>query len=91
MHDYAEIYTPSREGGAQGIVPVWPTVNPPAAIQEEATTPRPPTPPLHRFPSWEAKIYQVKIADDDDDNDGRGEGNDSAITVFLTNSREIEK
>lgn len=46
-HDYAEIYTPSREGinwtqsgaGNQG--------------------PRPPTPPLHRFPSWEAKIYQV--------------------------------
>lgn len=24
-----------------------------------ATMPRPPTPPLHRFPSWEAKIYQV--------------------------------
>lgn len=22
---------------------------------------RPPTPPLHRFPSWEAKIYQVHI------------------------------
>ncbi|XP_024940192.1 uncharacterized protein CG43867 isoform X5 [Cephus cinctus] len=45
VHDYAEIYTPSREGinwtqaGGQG--------------------PRPPTPPLHRFPSWEAKIYQV--------------------------------
>ncbi|XP_011879403.1 PREDICTED: uncharacterized protein CG43867 isoform X1 [Vollenhovia emeryi] len=44
VHDYAEIYTPSREGmnwlqGEQG--------------------PRPPTPPLHRFPSWEAKIYQV--------------------------------
>lgn len=23
--------------------------------------PRPPTPPLHRFPSWEAKIYQVSV------------------------------
>lgn len=37
-HDYAEIYTPSREK-----VP-WP---------------RAPTPPLHRFPSWEDRIYQV--------------------------------
>lgn len=37
-HDYAEIYTPSREKVA------WP---------------RAPTPPLHRFPSWEDRIYQV--------------------------------
>ena len=37
-HDYAEIYTPSREK-----VP-WP---------------RAPTPPIHRFPSWEDRIYQV--------------------------------
>lgn len=39
-HDYAEIYTPSREK-----VP-WP---------------RAPTPPLHRFPSWENRIYQVSL------------------------------
>ncbi|CAG9819593.1 unnamed protein product [Phaedon cochleariae] len=38
-HDYAEIYTPSREK-----MGAWP---------------RAPTPPLHRFPSWEEKIYQV--------------------------------
>ncbi|XP_018571697.1 uncharacterized protein CG43867 isoform X3 [Anoplophora glabripennis] len=37
-HDYAEIYTPSREKVA------WP---------------RAPTPPIHRFPSWEDRIYQV--------------------------------
>ncbi|XP_076257241.1 uncharacterized protein CG43867 isoform X4 [Rhynchophorus ferrugineus] len=37
-HDYAEIYTPSRE---------------------KVTWPRAPTPPLHRFPSWEDRIYQV--------------------------------
>ncbi|XP_065158383.1 uncharacterized protein CG43867-like isoform X5 [Atheta coriaria] len=37
-HDYAEIYTPSRE---------------------KAPWPRAPTPPLHRFPSWEDRIYQV--------------------------------
>ncbi|XP_043285155.1 uncharacterized protein CG43867 isoform X3 [Venturia canescens] len=46
IHDYAEIYTPSREGIN------W-------AQASGQTAPRPPTPPLHRFPSWEAKIYQV--------------------------------
>ncbi|XP_025264265.1 uncharacterized protein CG43867 isoform X1 [Camponotus floridanus] len=45
VHDYAEIYTPSREGMN------W--------LQGSGQGPRPPTPPLHRFPSWEAKIYQV--------------------------------
>ncbi|XP_014468539.1 PREDICTED: uncharacterized protein CG43867 isoform X5 [Dinoponera quadriceps] len=45
VHDYAEIYTPSREGMN------W--------LQSGGQGPRPPTPPLHRFPSWEAKIYQV--------------------------------
>ncbi|XP_070524323.1 uncharacterized protein CG43867 isoform X2 [Cardiocondyla obscurior] len=45
VHDYAEIYTPSREGMN------W--------LQVGGQGPRPPTPPLHRFPSWEAKIYQV--------------------------------
>jgi len=44
VHDYAEIYTPSREGMN------W--------LQGSGQA-RPPTPPLHRFPSWEAKIYQV--------------------------------
>lgn len=63
IHDYAEIYTPSREGNA------WTTAqtadqqnqNQPQQQQQEVVvgTPRPPTPPLHRFPSWEAKIYQV--------------------------------
>ena len=47
IHDYAEIYTPSREGIN------W---NQPCRQDQ-----RPPTPPLHRFPSWEAKIYQVII------------------------------
>lgn len=48
LHDYAEIYTPSREG-----------VNWTGQSSETSAAPRPPTPPLHRFPSWEAKIYQV--------------------------------
>lgn len=43
-HDYAEIYTPSVEK-----TPKW----------LENGEFRPPTPPLHRFPSWEAAIYQV--------------------------------
>lgn len=46
IHDYAEIYTPDREG-----VNNW--------NSQPQQGPRPPTPPLHRFPSWEAKIYQV--------------------------------
>lgn len=47
VHDYAEIYTPSREK-----LP-WdkPSVN--------NNHNKPPTPPLHRFPSWESRIYQV--------------------------------
>jgi pleckstrin homology domain-containing family H len=60
-HDYAEIYTPSCEKA-----PIWlkglPSGTSSTTTSESATelpTPRPPTPPLHRFPSWEAKIYQV--------------------------------
>ncbi|XP_043192150.1 pleckstrin homology domain-containing family H member 1-like isoform X2 [Amphibalanus amphitrite] len=47
MHDYSEIYTPSADGYR------W--------LREEGAggDSKPPTPPLHRFPSWEAKIYQV--------------------------------
>lgn len=68
-HDYAEIYTPSRER-----TPAWqPPVNVNVCVEgsrggsstadsDISEHPRPPTPPLHRFPSWEAKIYQV--ADD---------------------------
>ncbi|XP_058805864.1 uncharacterized protein CG43867 isoform X3 [Phymastichus coffea] len=58
LHDYAEIYTPCREGPATAP---WGQQNNQgtAATVEDVGTPRPPTPPLHRFPSWEAKIYQV--------------------------------
>jgi len=41
-HDYAEIYTPSRE-----------------KLPWDKACNKPPTPPLHRFPSWESRIYQV--------------------------------
>ncbi|XP_017852131.1 uncharacterized protein CG43867 isoform X3 [Drosophila busckii] len=66
-HDYAEIYTPSCEK-----LPAWMKNNPggltassggnsasTTTTTSELGVPRPPTPPLHRFPSWEAKIYQV--------------------------------
>lgn len=63
-HDYAEIYTPSCEK-----IPSWLKNSSVLAISggnsstttttSELGVPRPPTPPLHRFPSWEAKIYQV--------------------------------
>ncbi|XP_037934744.1 uncharacterized protein CG43867 isoform X2 [Teleopsis dalmanni] len=63
-HDYAEIYTPSCEQ-----MPTWmknnTTLMASGGTSSTTTTtsdlgvPRPPTPPLHRFPSWEAKIYQV--------------------------------
>ncbi|XP_026741550.1 uncharacterized protein CG43867 isoform X2 [Trichoplusia ni] len=72
-HDYAEIYTPSRErtpaaawsgpGAAGGAVVVVQGSRGGSSTAEScASDHRPPTPPLHRFPSWEAKIYQV--ADD---------------------------
>lgn len=62
MHDYAEIYTPSREKQ-----PIWLKDSGPASDVCTSSTftsdllnaTRAPTPPLHRFPSWEAKIYQV--------------------------------
>ncbi len=47
IHDYAEIYTPSRENVC------WTENNVEDGID------KPPTPPLHRFPSWESRIYRV--------------------------------
>lgn len=61
-HDYAEIYTPSQEKK-----PIWlkgaaakeEVLSSFATDTESSAGQRAPTPPLHRFPSWEAKIYQV--------------------------------
>ncbi|XP_045451931.1 uncharacterized protein CG43867 [Melitaea cinxia] len=65
-HDYAEIYTPSRERTPawQGVHVVVQGTSRGSSTGDSCASeqPRPPTPPLHRFPSWEAKIYQV--ADD---------------------------
>nr|CAD7446613.1 unnamed protein product [Timema bartmani] len=67
IHDYAEIYTPSRER-----TPWLHTTNNHREVSHGGSTSstnsgsdgaccsgRPPTPPLHRFPSWESRIYQV--------------------------------
>nr|CAD7456720.1 unnamed protein product [Timema tahoe] len=67
IHDYAEIYTPSRER-----TPWLHTTNNHREVSHDGSTSstnsgsdgaccsgRPPTPPLHRFPSWESRIYQV--------------------------------
>lgn len=55
-HDYAEIYTPSQEKVPHWLHNELSTI---AAASQHDAKGRPPTPPLHRFPSWEAKIYQV--------------------------------
>jgi pleckstrin homology domain-containing family H len=70
-HDYAEIYTPSIEK-----TPSWMKTlasygsSSPTSTSADYVTAKPPTPPLHRFPSWEAKIYEVAkdgLAGDDSD------------------------
>ncbi|XP_067143938.1 uncharacterized protein CG43867-like isoform X2 [Centruroides vittatus] len=50
IHDYAEIYTPSQE-----------LPNFPSRENGDDLEGKPPTPPLHRFPSWESRIYEVAI------------------------------
>lgn len=88
-HDYAEIYTPSREKA-----PLWLKGGPPSGGSSTTTTtsdsttdlgtPRPPTPPLHRFPSWEAKIYQVAndgLAATGDDNESSSQEHTDAGLV----------
>lgn len=97
-HDYAEIYTPSREKAPnwlKGGVSSAGSGGPPSAGSSTTTsesvadlcTPRPPTPPLHRFPSWEAKIYQVAsdglaaAAGDDETHDQDSPGLASSVGV----------
>lgn len=84
LHDYAEIYTPSREklppwmknnpqflpSGGNSSTTTTTTTSDLVGDATAATAARPPTPPLHRFPSWEAKIYQVA-------NDGLAAGEDA--------------
>ena len=48
FHDYSDIYTPSQE--TQTFINNIPQVE---------SDVRPPTPPLHRCPSWESRIYRI--------------------------------
>ncbi|PSN42245.1 Uncharacterized protein C0J52_24802 [Blattella germanica] len=71
-HDYAEIYTPSRErmpwlgAGSSSLANhrdvsqggSTSSTNSGGSLSLDCAG-KPPTPPLHRFPSWESRIYQV--------------------------------
>lgn len=92
-HDYAEIYTPSREKA-----PLWLKGGPPSGGSSTTTsdsaphdigTPRPPTPPLHRFPSWEAKIYQVASDGLAAGEDGDGQDGQEATAAAATGSSGV--
>lgn len=64
VHDYAEIYTPSKEklpwgnGAARNShqSSAGGSVSDDPDFHDDS---KPPTPPLHRFPSWESRIYQA--------------------------------
>lgn len=84
-HDYAEIYTPSVEkkplDSWSKTLPSCCSSSPTSTSATEFMSAKPPTPPLHRFPSWEAKIYEVA-------NDGlasAGGGDDSDQDLSITN------
>ncbi|XP_055606387.1 uncharacterized protein CG43867-like isoform X10 [Uranotaenia lowii] len=75
VHDYAEIYTPSREKAPTWLkgLPSGGSSTTTSDSVADLGPQRPPTPPLHRFPSWEAKIYQVA----NDGLAGAGDGSES--------------
>lgn len=73
-HDYAEIYTPSVENPPTSWMKTLASYgsNSPTSTSADYVSARPPTPPMHRFPSWEAKIYEVAkdgVAGEDSDQD----------------------
>lgn len=73
VHDYAEIYTPSKERVPWNGSLAIPTGSSSSARHSSShpgslagsvgddyhDDSKPPTPPLHRFPSWESRIYQA--------------------------------
>ncbi|XP_062716229.1 uncharacterized protein CG43867 isoform X6 [Aedes albopictus] len=90
-HDYAEIYTPSREKAPTWLkgLPSGGSSTTTSDSVADLGTPRPPTPPLHRFPSWEAKIYQVAndgLAGDENESQDQESGSGMTSSVGM-NSR----
>ena len=61
LHDYSEIYTPSTE--MKGVVEDSGTTASTTSMSDSIETgcliQQPPPPPMHRYPSWENRIYQV--------------------------------
>ncbi|XP_058825886.1 uncharacterized protein CG43867 isoform X8 [Topomyia yanbarensis] len=90
-HDYAEIYTPSREKAPTWLkgLPSGGSSTTTSDSVAELGPARPPTPPLHRFPSWEAKIYQVAndgLAGDENESQDQESGSGMTSSVGI-NSR----
>ncbi|XP_038119888.1 uncharacterized protein CG43867 isoform X4 [Culex quinquefasciatus] len=91
-HDYAEIYTPSREKAPtwlKGLPSGGSSTTTSDSVADLGGTARPPTPPLHRFPSWEAKIYQVAndgLAGDENESQDQESGSGMTSSVGV-NSR----
>ena len=80
VHDYAEIYTPSKErlpwsAASSSSLPTNAAIVGAGPVARHSSSHpgslagsdheqrhddgKPPTPPLHRFPSWESRIYQA--------------------------------
>jgi hypothetical protein len=101
MHDYSEIYTPNEEEPAKSeyaSTAESPRTgsNDSAISSSSAAALDPPPPPLHRYPSWEGRIYQVAcdtirpatssaLADSSEGSCKRlsaGYGNDVSVPVY---------
>lgn len=99
VHDYSEIYTPSAEAKAGMIEDGTSSMSAESSRADSAqgqllTGNQPPPPPLHRYPSWEKRIYQVASEgmkdqllidskNNNEDNRG-GYGSDINVPVYAT-------
>ncbi|XP_070500154.1 uncharacterized protein CG43867 isoform X4 [Chironomus tepperi] len=93
-HDYAEIYTPSVEKKPlDSWTKTMASSSSPTSSSADYVTAKPPTPPLHRFPSWEAKIYEVAndgLAGEDSDQDVSSTNVDSLPRMQATLSGYVD-
>jgi len=113
LHDYAEIYTPSREEPASWIGPqermsasssahTTRTASGDSELSSSAghSMGQAPPPPIHKYPSWEDRIYQVAsdglkakdivlgaqidLSNNNMENCGPGYGTDINVPVYAT-------